>query len=68
MRKLLPFGLRLTGTAATRHFRGLVIAPILTMMLGFPASAQKASNSEIQGTDTAILINIDKTKQKMTVF
>ena len=41
MRKLLPFDLRLTGlAAATRHFRGLVIVPVLAMMLAFPASAQ----------------------------
>ena len=33
-----------------------------------PASAQISSNSETQITGTAVLINIDKTKQKMTVF
>jgi hypothetical protein len=33
-----------------------------------PASAQISSNSETQSTGTAVLINIDKTKQKMTVF
>ena len=72
MRKLLPFDLRLTGlAAASRHFRGLVIVPVLAMMLAFPASAQTSSDSKIQSTDVAgaaILINIDKTKQKMTVF
>ena len=72
MRKLLPFDLRLTGlAAATRHFRGLVIVPVLAMMLAFPASAQTSSNSKTQSTGvagTAVLINIDKAKQKMTVF
>ena len=72
MRKLLPFDLRLTGlAAATRHFRGLVIVPVLAMMLAFPASAQTSSDSKTQSTGvagTAVLINIDKAKQKMTVF
>ncbi|MGB8185644.1 MAG: L,D-transpeptidase [Pseudolabrys sp.] len=72
MRKLLPFDLRLTGlAAATRHFRGLVIVPVLAMMLAFPASAQTNPDSKTQSTGvagTAVLINIDKAKQKMTVF
>ena len=72
MRKLLPFDLRLTGlAAATRHFRGLVIVPVLAMMLAFPASAQTSPDSKTQSTGvagTAVLINIDKAKQKMTVF
>ena len=58
-------------SASPRHFRGLVIAPFLAMMLAFPASAQTSSDSEAQSTGTAgaaVLINIDKTKQKMTVF
>jgi len=70
MCKFLPFS----------HFYGLVIVPVLAMMLAFPASAQVGSNSATQGTnsetqgtkseaqDGAILINIDKSKQKMTVF
>jgi lipoprotein-anchoring transpeptidase ErfK/SrfK len=33
-----------------------------------PASAQISSNSETQITGAAVLINIDKNKQKMTVF
>jgi len=33
-----------------------------------PASAQVSSDSKTQSTGTAILINIDKTQQKMTVF
>ena len=46
MRKLLPFDLRLTGlAAATRHFRGLVIVPVLAMMLAFPARAGVLPNS-----------------------
>ena len=63
MCKLLPF----------THFYGLVIVPVLAMMLAFPASAQISSNSAPQGTNSetqgtgAILINIDKSKQKMTV-
>ena len=48
------------------HFYGLVIVPVLAMMLAFPASAQISSNSETQSTG-AVLINIDKSKQKMTV-
>jgi lipoprotein-anchoring transpeptidase ErfK/SrfK len=57
--------------ASPRHFRGLVIAPVLAVMFAFPASAQTSSDSETQSTGTAgaaVLINIDKTKQKMTVF
>ena len=69
MRKLVPFDLRLIGiAAATRHFLGLGIVPILAMMLAFPANAQISSNSEIQSSSAAVRINIDKTKQKMTVF
>ena len=68
MCKLLPFALRLAGiAAATRHFHGLVIVPVLAVMLAFPASAQINSNSESQSTG-AIRIGIDKSKQKMTVF
>ena len=69
MRKLVPFDLRLIGiAAATRHLLGLGIVPILAMTLAFPASAQISSDSEIQSTGAAVLINIDKSKQKMTVF
>ena len=57
MCKFLPF----------THFYGLVIVPVLAMMLAFPASAQISSNSETQSTG-AVLINVDKSKQKMTVF
>jgi hypothetical protein len=64
--KFLPFAPRLVGiAAATRHFRGAIIVPVLAMMLAFPASAQISSNSETQST---VLINIDKSKQKMTVL
>src|SRR5262245_39853733 len=68
------------------YFYGLVIAPVLAMMLTFPASAQNSSaspasaqnssaspasaqsssSSETQSTG-AVLINIDKSRQKMTV-
>ena len=68
MRKLLPFGLRLTGIAATRHFGSLVIVLVLAVMFAFPARAQISSDSETKSTGPAVLINIDKTKQKMTVF
>ena len=36
-----------------RHFRGLVIIPVLTMTLAFPASAQTGSDSETHSTGTA---------------
>jgi L,D-transpeptidase catalytic domain len=72
MRKFVPLTPRLAGVAnATGYFCGLVIVPVLAMMLAFPASAQTSSDSKVQSTDVAgpaILINIDKTKQKMTVF
>ena len=66
MCKFLPF----------THFYGLVIVPVLAMMLAFPATAQTSppataqtsSNSESKGTGAAILINIDKSRQRMTVF
>ena len=57
MCKFLPFA----------HFFGLVIVLVLAMMPAFPASAQTSSSSEAQSTG-AILINIDKSRQKMTVF
>ena len=69
MCKFLPVAPRLAGiAAATRHFRALVIVPVLAAMFAFPASAQIISNSESQSTGAAILINIDKSRQKMTVF
>ena len=64
MCKFLPF----------THFYGLVIVAILAMMLAFPAAAQISSNSETQSTGSenqstgAVLIKIDKSKQRMTVF
>jgi L,D-transpeptidase catalytic domain len=67
MRALLPFGLRLAGlVTATPHLCGLMIVSVLAMMLAFPASAQISSNSETQSTG-AVLINIEKSTQKMTV-
>ena len=70
MSKLLPF----------THFYGLVIVPVFAMMLALPASAQNNSSSETQDTKSetqgtksetestgAILISINKSKQKMTV-
>jgi hypothetical protein len=63
------------------HFYGLVIVPVLAMMLAFPASAQISPNSETQGNNSqtqgtnsetqstgAVLITIDKSKQRMTVL
>jgi len=65
MCKVLPF----------TRFYGLVIVPVLATMLAFPAAAQTSSNSETKtGSNSetkstgAILINIDKSRQKMTVF
>jgi len=68
MRKSLPLTPRLAGiAAATRYFRGLVIVPVLAM-LAFPASAQISSDSATQSAGVAVLVNIDKARQKMTVF
>jgi hypothetical protein len=62
---------------------GVATVSVLAMMLAFPAGAQTSSNSETQrpgnsdtkspgNSDTqspgVILINIDKSRQKMTVF
>ena len=80
MSMFLPCAPQLAGIAAvTRHFRGLVIIPVLAM-LAFPAGAQVNPSSQTQGTHSqtqgtnseaqstgAILINIDKSRQKMTV-
>src|SRR5262249_50006835 len=57
MCKFLPFA----------HFYGLGILPVLAMVLAFPASGQISSNSETQST-RAVLINIDKFRQKITNF
>jgi hypothetical protein len=69
MRKSLPLTPRLASiAAAARYFsRGLVVVPVLAM-LAFPASAQISSDSGTQSTGVAVLINIDKARQKMTVF
>ncbi|MGA7152941.1 MAG: L,D-transpeptidase, partial [Pseudolabrys sp.] len=56
------------AAAATRNLRGLVIVPVLAIMVVLPASAQNSSSSEAQSTGTAILVTIDKSRQKMTVF
>jgi hypothetical protein len=67
MRKFLPFAPRFAGNpAATGHFPRLVVVSVL-MMFALPASAQVSSSSETQSTG-AILINIDKSRQRMTVF
>jgi hypothetical protein len=49
------------------HSYGLIIAPVLAMMLACPASAQTRSSPEAKSAG-AILITIDKSKQRMTVF
>src|SRR5262249_9867219 len=56
MCKFLPF----------THFQGLVVVPVLATMLAFPVSAQTSSGPETQSTG-AILVNIDKSRQRMTV-
>jgi hypothetical protein len=57
MCKFLPLAPRLAGIAATtRHFRGLVIVPVLATMLAFPATAQTSSNSETKSTGAAGII------------
>src|SRR4029450_7846544 len=65
MCKVLPF----------TRFYGLVIVPVLATMLAYPAAAQTSSNSETKTSSNsetkstgAVLINIDKSRQKMTVF
>jgi hypothetical protein len=77
MCKFLPFPPRFVGAAAAiRHFHGLMIVAVLAMMFAFPANAQitpnseskSPGNSESKGPGAAILINIDKSRQKMTVF
>ena len=69
MYKSVPFTPRFAGRPpATRHFCGLAIASLLAMMFAFPASAQISSSSEAQSTGAAILVTIDKSRQKMTVF
>ncbi|HEY6902874.1 MAG TPA: L,D-transpeptidase [Candidatus Acidoferrales bacterium] len=69
MCKFLSCAPRRAGIAATTgHFRSLVIVPVLAMLLASPASAQTISDSGTQSTGTAVVINIDKARQKMTVF
>jgi lipoprotein-anchoring transpeptidase ErfK/SrfK len=48
--------------------RSLVIVPLLTVILAFPASAQTGSNPGTKKAGSVVLININKTKQEMTVF
>jgi lipoprotein-anchoring transpeptidase ErfK/SrfK len=54
--------------ACPRPFRSLLIAPLLTVILAFPASAQTGSNPGLEKAGSVVLININKTKQEMTVF
>ena len=77
MSERLPSARRLVGVAHTaRQLRGLMIVPVLAIMFAVPASAQNSSNSaregngssESQGSGGAILVTVDKSRQKMTVF
>lgn len=54
--------------SSPRYFYSLVIIHVLVMILAVPASAQTSSDSDTQSTGAAVLIKINKTKQKMTVF
>lgn len=54
--------------SSPRYFCGLVIIPVLVMILAVPARAQTSPDSDAKSTGAAVLIKIDKTKQKMTVF
>jgi lipoprotein-anchoring transpeptidase ErfK/SrfK len=54
--------------ASLRPFRSLVIVPLLTVILAFPASAQTGSNPGTKKAGSVVLININKAKQEMTVF
>src|SRR5215475_6118550 len=68
MCKFLPFAPQLSGiAAATKRFLGLLVAAVLAIIFALPASAQVSSDSDTQSSGGAILINIDKTRQKMTV-
>jgi L,D-transpeptidase catalytic domain len=54
--------------ASPRPFHSLLIVLLLTLMLAFPASAQTGSNPGLEKAGSVVLININKTKQEMTVF
>jgi lipoprotein-anchoring transpeptidase ErfK/SrfK len=54
--------------ASLGPFRSLVIVPLLTVILAFPASAQTGSNPGTKKAGSVVLININKAKQEMTVF
>ena len=60
MFKFLPVAPRLAGIAAATS--------VLAMMFALPAGGQTSSSSEAQSTGAAILVTIDKSRQKMTVF
>jgi lipoprotein-anchoring transpeptidase ErfK/SrfK len=54
--------------ASPRPFRSLVIVPLLTVIIAFPAGAQTGSNPGTEKAGSVVLININKTKQEMAVF
>jgi hypothetical protein len=69
MCRFLSFVPRFAGiAAATGNVSGLAIVPILAMMLACPARAQVNSDAESKSTGAAVVINIDKARQKMTVL
>jgi L,D-transpeptidase catalytic domain len=54
--------------ASPRPFHSLLIVLLLTLILAFPARAQTGSNPGPEKAGSVVLININKTKQEMTVF
>src|ERR1700758_3896575 len=54
--------------ASPRPFHSLLIVLLLTLILAFPARAQTGSNPGPEKAGAVVLININKTKQDMTVF
>jgi L,D-transpeptidase catalytic domain len=54
--------------ASPRPFHSLLIILLLTLILAFPASPQTGSNPGPEKAGSVVLININKTKQEMTVF
>src|ERR1041385_7651655 len=50
-----------------KHFPPVILAA-LAVVLALPANAQTSSDSITKKADVAVLININKAKQEMTVF
>ena len=51
-----------------KHFRSALILAALAVILALPANAQTNSNSITNKAGVAVLININKANQEMTVF